>query len=295
MPLTKVRDKKEIEEIDLQLSAYKDKIGNSSSEIRQLIVKRDKLNEESKKLLHESYELKDERDQLNEKVKRLKLDREKARERSRVIIEKMREQNQRIKEAKKKKPKRNQASLQKELEEIEWKIQTTSMDLKEEKELVEKVQSLEKSLIVYRKIIDYEKKVVALQEELNLIKKDADASHQELTSLAERSQQIHTNMLAKINKAKKIKKEADTIHAAYITLRKTTEPLRNEIDKLTQRKQELQRIIREEEQKKKKEKENTLQEQLESQAREKLQRGEKLDWNEFQLLAEKGKGDETQD
>ena len=148
MPLTKVRDKKEIEEIDLQLYTYKDKIGNSSSEIRQLIVKRDKLNEESKKLLHESYELKDERDQLNEKVKRLKLDREKARERSRVIIEKMREQNQRIKEAKKKKPKRNQASLQKELEEIEWKIQTTSMDLKEEKELVEKVQSLEKSLIV---------------------------------------------------------------------------------------------------------------------------------------------------
>ena len=47
---------------------------------------------------------------------------------------------------------------------------------------------------------------------------------------------------------------------------------------------------REENEKQKKAKEQEIKEKIGSQAREKLQRGEKVDWNEFQLLA----GDEKE-
>jgi uncharacterized coiled-coil DUF342 family protein len=54
---------------------------------------------------------------------------------------------------------------------------------------------------------------------------------------------------------------------------------------LTERKKKLQDAIREESEKQKKSAEKALKEKLESQARDKLQRGEKLSWEEFQLLA----------
>ena len=51
---------------------------------------------------------------------------------------------------------------------------------------------------------------------------------------------------------------------------------------------QLKEEIREEAEKEKKKSEEALREKLEKQAREKLRRGERLTWEEFQLLAEKG-------
>jgi len=49
----------------------------------------------------------------------------------------------------------------------------------------------------------------------------------------------------------------------------------------------LKEEIREEEEKEKKRIEDILREKLEKRAREKLKRGEKLTWEEFQILTEK--------
>jgi len=46
--------------------------------------------------------------------------------------------------------------------------------------------------------------------------------------------------------------------------------------------------MREEEEKEKKQSEDELRQAIENRAKEKLKRGEKLSWEEFQLLAEKG-------
>jgi len=51
--------------------------------------------------------------------------------------------------------------------------------------------------------------------------------------------------------------------------------------------------VRREEEREKKKNEEVLRKKLEKRAREKLKRGEKLTWEEFQILAEKGIG--TQD
>ena len=53
---------------------------------------------------------------------------------------------------KKKLPRERQQDLQEELEAIEWKIQTTSLDLQEEKGLIENVKQLEILLSSYKKI-----------------------------------------------------------------------------------------------------------------------------------------------
>ena len=100
-------------------------------------------------------------------------------------------------------------------------------------------------------------------------------------------------MLAKITESKKIKSEADGLHAAYLQEKEKTKPLRSEINKLVEQKEKLQSVMREEEERKRRTAEQALKEKLGSQAKDKLRRGEKLSWDEFQLLSEDD--DQTQD
>ena len=129
----------------------------------------------------------------------------------------------------------------------------------------------------------------------------ATGSYSELSALAQKSQDTHQKMLAKIDEAKKIKTEADTLHQAYLQAREKIKPLEEERRKLMEQRRQLyesQRQLhesqRQQDEASRKTAEQALKERLESEAREKLQRGEKLSWDEFQLLAEDDES-ETQD
>ena len=276
----------EVAAITQQLAALKEQANKANAETRIRIEKRDKLNAQFKKLRQGIYEHKNERDSLNEKVRTLKQQRDEARTKIRTGIEEIRAHSQKIKELQKKTPKASHQELQKELEDIEWKIQTTPLDLQEEKRLIQNVKQLETQLNVYKKIEQQTKKIDELRKELKTLETNADAFHQDLTVRAQKSQEIHANMLAKINESKNIKREADSLHNAYIRAKEQAKPLHEEIKRLTEHRKTLQDAIHEEDESRRKTVEQALKEKLESQARNKLQRGEKLSWDEFQLLAD---------
>jgi uncharacterized coiled-coil DUF342 family protein len=279
--LTKQQKTNEITRITQQLAALREQINNANTETQKHVEKRDKLNEQFKKLRQEIRELKNERDNLNEKVKTLKQQRDEAHGKISANIEEIKTHNQKIAELKKKTPKESRRGLQKEFEDIEWKIQTTPLDLQEEKRLVECVKQLEMQLGVYKKIDEHIKKISELRREIGTFEADADTAHKELTAMAERSQDIHVKMMAKIDESKEYKSEADSLHGMFIQAREQVRPLREEIKKLTVQKRKLQDAVREEDAKRK----NALKEKLGSQAKDKLARGEKLSWDEFKLLA----------
>jgi uncharacterized coiled-coil DUF342 family protein len=284
--LTEQQKTREIAGITQQLTALREQINNANAETHAYIEKRDKLNEQFKKLRLEIQALKNERDNLNEKVKTLKQQRDEARAKIRVNIEEVKVHSQRIKELKKKAPRASRVALQKEFEEIEWKIQTTPLDMQEEKRLIENVKQLETQLNIYKKIDQHAKKIAELQKELKTLEANADAAHQELTETAKKSQEIHAKMIAKINESKNIKSEADRLHGICIQAKEQGKPLHEEFKRLTEHRKKLQDAAREEDEKRKKNAEQSLKEKLESQARDKLQRGEKLSWDEFKLLAD---------
>jgi uncharacterized coiled-coil DUF342 family protein len=276
-------------------------------ETQRLSEKRDKLNEQFKQLRQEARTLKAERDSINEKVHTLKAERDANRATIKPVIEEIKAARERITELKKKTPKRSQRDLQREFNEIEWKIQTTSLDLKEEKLLIENVKQLEIQLGAYKRIDQQTKKIHELQNGLKAVDEVGEKLHTGLSALAQQSQDLHQKMLAKIEEAKKIKEEADTTHNNYLLTRERAGQFDEERRKLefeerkiraTDRRQRAeQRQIREDQQKAeeakrqqdqatRKTQKKELKEQLGTKAREKLQRGEKLSWDEFQLLAD---------
>ena len=70
--------------------------------------------------------------------------------------------DEKIAELKKNVPRVSQRELQEELDAIEWKISTTSLDMQEEKRLVGEVKELEIQLKSYKKIDKRHEKIKAL-------------------------------------------------------------------------------------------------------------------------------------
>jgi len=284
--LTEQQKTTEIAVINQRLAKLREQINNANAETQKHVEKRNKLNEQFKKLRLEIRQLKNERDNLNEKVKTLKQQRDKSRAKIKANVEKVKVHSQKITELKKKTPRVRRRELQKEFEDIEWKIQTTPLDMQEEKRLVENVKQLETHLNIYKKIDVHVKKIAELRKELESLEAAAESAHQKLTEMAERSQEIHAKMITKIGESKSIKGEADSLHGAYVQAKEKTKPLHEEFKRLTEHRKKLQDVVREEDEKRKKNAEKALKEKLEAQARNKLQRGEKLSWDEFRLLAD---------
>jgi uncharacterized coiled-coil DUF342 family protein len=174
---------------------------------------------------------------------------------------------------------------------VEWKIQTSTLDLQEEKRLVENVKRLETQLNRYKKIDLQNKKIKDLLSQRNSLEDEANALHIELTDLAKKSQELHLRMMEKMNALKTSKVEADTLHQAYIETKKQLTRLYNEIRELTKQLINVKASIKEENNAKKIAIEQAIREKLEIEAKNKLKRGEKLSWNEFQLAM----NDETRD
>ena len=297
----------QIATIQQQIVSLRGQVDKANAEIEKQIEKRNQLNEQTKKASQEIREIRSQRDEINDKVKLLKQQRDEIRVKINPIMDEIQAINAKKEELKKKTPRVRQQELQEELDAIEWKIQTTSLDLQEEKRLIEEVKMLETQLSSYKKIEKQNQKISELLKGRKTLEAQADVFHRELSELAKKGQELHEKMIAKIAEAKKSRDEADVQHKAYIQTKEQIEQLPVDIAVLTGQMRGLQNTIweqnkairtkdsadrakereqLEEEKAKKMLDENALKEKLGAQARDKLQRGEKLSWNEFQLLAD---------
>ncbi len=276
----------QISEIDRQLATLAEQENTANIETRKILDKRNKLNDEFIKIRQEIKELRTERDSLNEKVQTLKMLRDAARSKAKALVTDLRNIGEKITELQKKTPKRKQSDLQEELDEIEWKIQTTSLDLNEEKRLIEKVKQLETQLNAYKKIEKQKKETNELRENIENLNKRADSFHNELQAAAKKSQEIHQKMQAKIIEAKETKIEADSVHSAYLNAKASIAPLRDECARLIGQRNALRELLKKEEENRRKSMQRETRDKTISDARGRLLRGEKLSWDEFQLLNE---------
>jgi uncharacterized coiled-coil DUF342 family protein len=298
--------------INLQIDKIKKQIAEANAQIKKYVEKRNQLHEKVRKSRDEISLIKTERDALNEKVKLLKEQRDIIRAKATPIMEQVNAVDAKIAELKKNVPRVNQRELQEELDAIEWKISTTSLDIQEEKRLVGEVKELELQLKGYRKIDKKHQKIKELLDQRKVLDGQADVFHKELTDLAKKSQDLHASMIEKVNGVKKDKAEADSLHQAFVKAKDQNtlwyEQIRQLIDQsrgqravfkefdLAKRKEEEAKW--QEEQAKRKEdaaqravKEKEIKEKIGSEAKEKLQRGEKVNWEEFQLML----GDDEED
>lgn len=310
--MTENQKKSQEGNINLQIDKIKKQIGEANTQIKKFVEKRNQLHEQVRKTRDEITQMKTERDTLNERVQLLKEQRNGIRAKITPIMDEIAVIERKIAELRKNVPRVSQRELQENLDAVEWKISTTSLDLQEEKTLVGEVKELEMQLKGYKKIDKQHQKIKNLLAQRKVLDDQADVFHKELTDLAKKSQELHATVMDRVNALKKEREEADALHQAFVKAKEQNalwyEQIKQLIDQnrgLKARFREFDLAKRKEEEAKWKEeqakrikeqaqravKEKEIKEKIGSEAKEKLQRGEKVNWAEFQLML----GDDEED
>jgi uncharacterized coiled-coil DUF342 family protein len=304
---------KQIATLKQQIAADQEKMVKLEAETKKIIEKRDQLNTQTKQASQQIRELRAQRDEINAQVRALKVQRDEARVKIKPLMEKVQVLNEKKEEIKKNNPKVNHVALQKEIDALEWEIQTTTLDMQDERRLVEEVKQLGSQLSGYKKIEKKNQKISELLTQRKVLDDLAGTFHKSLSELAAKGQEIHSQMLAKVEEAKKTRMEADLAHKTFIQNKEQIQQLLVEVAVLNGQLNGVYGAVRAQSQayrqresaEKAKEKEQfeqektrrmvdekALKEKLGAQAKEKLERGEKVSWNEFALLADDDEEDE---
>jgi len=274
----------ELDALSEKASAKRTKINKLRSQIDDTIKKRDSLNAEVKRTSEDIRKLKEKRDSLNAKVKELKERRDALRTvaaQKRENLSKLLEQARLISEQ----LHGSVSELSRQIKGLEWFIQTNPLSPKSERNLVSKISALEVNLAKHKGLKNVKDKLLQLRIEVGALRLQAQATHAELTKVAEDSEKVHLSMQGQVKALTEKRKEADTKHLEYLEL---SELRRGAIDELRENLRQIDEIRLKigEARTLPKVKAEKLKSKYREAANEKLRTGGKLSFEEFQALME---------
>jgi uncharacterized coiled-coil DUF342 family protein len=284
---------RELDDLRSRNTAKRAEISALGKEMDESAKKRDDLNAEVKSLSEEVKKLKAKRDGLNARVKELKTKRNELRSQAtekRESLSKVLQQTQQMSEQ----LKGSVAELYKQINSLEWYIQTNPLAPKTERSIIAKISALEVDLAKHKGLRSVKDKLLQLRVEVGALKLQAQATHEELTRIAEESETIHNAMQELVKSMIGKRKEADAAHAEFIERSQTRREAVNELRANLERMVQLRSKIGEA-----KESPRLKGEKLKSKykeaANEKMRSGGKLSFEEFQALMEDLGPDTDQD
>ncbi|RJS76570.1 hypothetical protein CW712_01520 [Candidatus Bathyarchaeota archaeon] len=262
---------------------------NLNSEARKWAEKRDRFHEEIRRNMLEAKSLKAKRDELNAEIQYLKALRDEQQKTRREKLERMKQLKQKIRELRAEKSERTFRFLENDLQKVEWKIQTETLTLDEERKLVERAKFLETQLKAYREIERIKKEIESLKQETAELKTEILEKHRRIQELAQESQRFHEKMITKLEKTKELKSEADKMHGEYVKHKEKAKATHLKYVEVQKQIKTLHTAMQKKEEEEKARQQAILRKKTEEEALDKLKRGKKLSFEEFKILAEQGK------
>ena len=288
--MNKIADstKNKIEALNQELTPIKEDRNKLNLEAKKWAKKRHTFNEKVRNLRKDAETIKEERDTINKQVQDLKNLRNQVTAKGKEKRDKISELQEKIRVLNEKRPDGNLQQVAREIEEIDWKIQTNSLPVKEEDDLVNQIRDLEIQLAVQKRIKKVKNKLFEIRTEQSGFGTEAQTIHGKLSELAEQSQKHHLQMVGILEKARELEVKANEAHQKYVETRQQAQQQHEKYVELIEKIKAIEEELKETIDKKLAEHQGELQKELEERALTKLKRGEKLLWEEFQFLAEKG-------
>ncbi len=281
--------KQRIEDLDGRLASLKEELHRLNLEARRWAEKRNSTRKQIKALRTKVAGVKEKRDELNERVRELKNLREQARAERREKHNQILKIREKLMGMAEKKPIRSMRDVESEIERLEWKIQTTSLPVHEEKMLIDQVRVLENQLSTHKQIRKLEEDLLELRAEEKALETKAKLHHERLSELANQSQGFHEKMTETLSEIQVLRAEADDAHQKYCEIKRQAQALHQERKELLRQAKSLKQKLRQAEEEKQLKRQRELRKESVERALEKLKRGDKLSWEEFKLLAEQKK------
>lgn len=248
------------------------KMGELKAESKRYKSRLNTLREEIKELNETLYDLKREKD---EKISSLRKLRERIRERLRTVSGMQ----------------RGEKNLETEISNLEWMIQTTPLSLAEEKRIIAKIKSLEEQLYFYRELKSMRDEAQIIKENIEEIKEKINSCVNVIAEKISERQKLREGLSGILGEINEIKLKLDKIDREYHGKRDMVSELRSKHRDLISQAIAIKKGIREEEEKKKIDRESVLREKIKKEVLEKIERGEKVSFEEFKVFLEEGDAD----
>ena len=285
------RELKELRQVN---SNKKTELEILRKQIDDTVKQRDALNSEVKRISTDVRPLRDRRDSFNAQVKELKKKRDELRTaaaQKRETLSKLLQQTREISEQ----LHGSMSAVLKEIQSLEWFIQTNPLAPQTERSLVAKIGKLEANLAKHKGLRNIRDKLLLLKVEIAALRMQAQATHEELTKIAKESEKVHTAMQEHVKILTGKKKEADEKHSEYL------EQSKRRLDGITVLRQNADRMmeirarIGEVKTSSRVEKAEKLRSKYKEAANQKLRSGGKLSFEEFQALMADSLSDADED
>lgn len=278
-----------IKELDQLLTPLKEEAGKLELEAKTWREKRNSLNMAVRKLRDGAVALREKRDPINEEVKDLKRLREEATLERKERALQISELKEGLRTLLGKKPSPTRESIQEKIKSLEWRIQTTSLSVKEEEPLIDQIRVLESQLLIHQQIRKLEEDIIEKRAEEQTFVVRAQQLHEKLSELARQSQTLHEKRLKSLDESRSIKSDADDAHQKFLEIKQKAEDAHEKCVALLHRRASLQQELRQKDEEKQAKRQVELREEVEAKALKKLKEGDKLTWEEFKILADQGK------
>jgi len=279
----KISDLEEnIENLRRELNDAKESRDRSNLEAWKWAEERNRVHKSLKESVSKIADLRAKLKVVDERVGFLKTSLHEDRQRHREKRAQLQSLNNKLEDLKVKRSYINSQELEDRIEEIDWKIQTTTLPLEQEKLLVEQVKFLETQLTIQRQVAKLRNEIESLREKMN-------ATDKEIPELIEQRRELRQDMLNFSKKHSELRTEADEMHRKYEQYKDEARKFHLTYLEILNQIKALEQEISETEEERKTKRVQELESDLEKRALEKLKNREKLTFDEFKILAEKGR------
>ena len=189
-----------------------------NKQTKEWVAKRDALNAQVRELVDNASKHRENRDQLNVKVRESK----DLRDEWNKKVNDLNDQVSALKKDREPLPERRPdgelplKQMKKQLRELEFKQQTSSLGKDKENEIVKQISVLARQIDEKEKTTDQGGEIRALVHELREAKSQAETHHRAVAEYARAAQQAHDDMIALYDQADKLRKEADAAQAGFV-------------------------------------------------------------------------------
>jgi uncharacterized coiled-coil DUF342 family protein len=260
--------------------------------------KRNLLNEQVKELIKTAKEEREKRDNCNKTISEIKEKKSLLLKEIEGFEDQAKNLDQQLNGTEEKKTQPNRRSefsakrLRRDIQDLEWKIQTTSnISISEEREIVDQIDRLEQKFREVRETDVLARDLRTIIKRINVLKGKIRRLDNELRSHARESRFHHKTMIQAFKNADVLRKQADELHAQFLEAKEQANSIHTEYLGYIREINRIRQNINKNKQKFRAEQDAQRREKLEEKtedAKKKFEEGRKLSFEEFRTLIDKG-------
>ncbi|MEM2167950.1 MAG: hypothetical protein QXR74_06275, partial [Candidatus Bathyarchaeia archaeon] len=197
--------RRRLADLEQEASSLIAEIERNDAEARKLAGERRVLLDKLRSLRAEALEYKSRRDGLNDEVRNLKIILAELKREYAEKLDSLRKLRRGIKEHLRFKPAKSEEALAREINNLDWKIQTTPMPVIEEQKIIEQIKMLERQMEFYRKLGSMKDEIKEIEVRLNEIKDKITFYRKMIAEKVSESKIFHEKMIKAFGEVNELK------------------------------------------------------------------------------------------